>query len=95
MKLLENIGFSEEEIRELEASIPSLMKDELAKEEKLVINNINILKELNIDNYLTIFKNYYDMFLMDSSVFKDVFEKYDHDDLIDKINKNIAIIEHL
>ena len=32
---------------------------------------------------------------MDSSVFKDVFEKYDHDDLIDKINKNIAIIEHL
>lgn len=95
MKLLENIGFSEEEIRELEASIPSLMKDELAKEEKLVINNINILKELNIDNYLIIFKNYYDMFLMDSSVFKDVFEKYDHDDLIDKINKNIAIIEHL
>lgn len=95
MKLLENIGFSEEEIRELEASIPSLMKDELAKEEKLVINNISILKELNIDNYLTIFKNYYDVFLMDSSVFKDVFEKYDHDDLIDKINKNIAIIEHL
>ena len=42
MKLLENIGFSEEEIRELEASIPSLMKDELAKEEKLVINNISI-----------------------------------------------------
>lgn len=95
MKLLENIGFNAKEIAEMEDSIPSLVMEELNKEERLVLNNINILKELDINNYLLIFKNYYEMFLMDSSVFKDVFEKYDHDDLIDKINKNIAIIEHL
>ena len=95
MKLLENIGFNAKEIAEMEDSIPSLIMEELNKEERLVLNNINILKELDINNYLLIFKNYYEMFLMDSSVFKDVFEKYDNDDLIDKINKNIAIIEHL
>ena len=73
MKLLENIGFNAKEIAEMEDSIPSLIMEELNKEERLVLNNINILKELDINNYLLIFKNYYEMFLMDISVFKDVF----------------------
>ncbi len=95
MKILEKIGFNPNEIDELKENIPSLIMQELDKEERLVLNNIDILKELDINNYPLIFKNYYEMFLMDSSVFKEVFEKYDHDDLIDKINKNVTIIEHL
>ena len=95
MKILEKIGFNPNEIDELKENIPSLIMQELDKEERLVLNNIDILKELDINNYPLIFKNYYEMFLMDSSVFKEVFYKYDHDDLIDKINKNVTIIEHL
>ena len=64
MKLLENIGFNAKEIAEMEDSIPSLIMEELNKEERLVLNNINILKELDINNYLLIFKNYYEMFLI-------------------------------
>ena len=52
MKLLENIGFNAKEIAEMEDSIPSLIMEELNKEERLVLNNINILKELDINNYL-------------------------------------------
>ena len=95
MKILEKIGFNPNEIDELKENIPSLIMQELDKEERLVLNNIDILKELDINNYPLIFKNYYEMFLMDSSVFKEVFEKYDHDDLIDKINKNVTIIENI
>ena len=39
MKLLENIGFNAKEIAEMEDSIPSLIMEELNKEERLVLNN--------------------------------------------------------
>ena len=39
--------------------------------------------------------NYYDMFLMDNSNFINVFNQYDRDDLIDKIQKDITIVEYL
>ena len=32
---------------------------------------------------------------MDNSAFIEVFNKYDQDDLIDKLKKNIAIVEYL
>ena len=35
------------------------------------------------------------MFLMDNSNFIEVFAKYDRDDLIEKLEKNMAIIEFL
>ena len=41
------------------------------------------------------FKNYYDMFLMDPGLFSEIFNKYDKEDLIEKLKKNLTIIEHL
>ena len=35
------------------------------------------------------------MILIDDSNFREIFEKYDRDDLIDKIAKNIHIVEYL
>ena len=35
------------------------------------------------------------MFLMEPSAFDDIFSKYDKEDLIIKLEKNIAILEHL
>ena len=63
--------------------------------EELIEANLKYLKELGVKDIDNIFKTYYPMFLMDVSNFKRVFSKYDPQDLIEKINKNITIIEHL
>lgn len=84
--------FIEEDVSSI---IPEEIKADLENNSDLVKANLNYLKELGIENYQDIFKTYYPIFLMDASNFKDIFSKYDISDLIDKINKNMAIIEHL
>ena len=38
---------------------------------------------------------YSSMFIMNTKKFQEIFNKYDREDLIKKIEKNVAIIEHL
>ena len=87
-----DMNFIDEDITSI---ISDDIKVDLENNSDLVKANINYLKELGIANYQEIFKAYYPMFLMDPSNFQEVFGKYDILDLIDKINKNMAIIDHL
>ena len=80
---------------EISSIISNELRQDIENNQDLVKANINFLKSLGIDNYQEIFKTYYPMFLMDTSNFKEIFNKYDISDLIEKINKNMAIIEHL
>ena len=59
------------------------------------INGYNYLKELGVSNFETAFIRFFDMFLMDNKSFDDIFSKYDREDLIVKLEKNVAIMEHL
>jgi len=95
MKYLEKYDFTNEEIEYLEANVPTRLKDKLNENYKLVGQNINYLKELGVSNFKTIFSKYYDMFLMDYSNFTGIFKKYDTEDLIEKLNNNMEIIEFL
>ena len=67
----------------------------IKKGKKLISANIKYLMDLGVKNYREIFLEYYDLFLLDSSNFMGIFNKYDRDDLVDKLEKNIAIIEYL
>ena len=59
-------------------------------------NNIKVFQPGKIrENYKEIFNSYYGMFLMDNSSFTEIFNKYDQNDLIDKLRKNVAIVEYL
>lgn len=75
--------------------LPESIKEDFVTNEKLVEENMKYLKDLGIKKYIEIFNNYYPMFLMDNSKFMSIFNKYDKSDLLDKISKNITIIEHL
>ena len=75
--------------------IPESLRNDFVNNALLVETNIKYLKELDISNYEEIFVKYYPMFLMDASNFRKVFSKYDQNDLLEKINKNMTIIEHL
>ena len=87
--------FDNDTIMYLNDNVPKVILEELEKEQKLVSKNISFLKDLGVSNIDSIFKNYYDMFLMDPKLFSEIFNKYDKEDLIEKLNKNLTIIEHL
>lgn len=90
-----NKYFDNDTIMYLNDNVPKVILEELEKEQKLVSKNISFLKDLGVSNIDNIFKNYYDMFLMDPKLFSEIFNKYDKEDLIEKLNKYLTIIEHL
>lgn len=95
MKYLDKMGFTKEEIEEVNNNTPQKMIEKLKEQKKLVLTNLSFLKELGVTNYKRVFINYYDMFLMDNSNFMSIFNQYDRDDLIDKIQKDISVVEYL
>ena len=95
MEYLEDLGINSEMIDELKDNTPEKLLELLEAKKKLVSANVNYLKDLGIDKYPEILVRYPDMFLMDNSNFKDVFAKYEVNDLIEKINKNVGIVEFL
>ena len=95
MKFLEKYDFNKEEIASFLNNSPKKLIDAIKEHKKLVCENITYLKELGVTNYQEIFLEYYDMFLMDHSNFVDIFAKYEPEDLIEKLKKNIKIVEYL
>lgn len=95
MKFLEKLNFSKDDIAEIVDNTPEKLLEIIKSQKKLVSENINYLKQLGVTNYQAIFIKYYDIFLMDNSNFKDIFMKYEKDDLIEKLKKNINIVEFL
>ena len=95
MKFLEKYDFNKEEIASFLNNSPKKLIDSVKDNKKLVCENIKYLKELGVTNYQEIFLEYYDMFLMDHSNFVDIFAKYEPEDLIAKLAKNIKVIEYL
>ncbi|MDD5865391.1 MAG: hypothetical protein PUD07_02740 [bacterium] len=95
MKFLEKIGFSKDDISFLEENTPEKLLDLIKEQKKLVTENITYLKDLGVTNYQDIFLRFYDMFLMDNSNFIAIFSKYEKEDLIAKLKKNINIVEYL
>lgn len=95
MKFLEKYDFNKEEIADFLNNSPKRLIDAIKNNKKLVCENIDYLRELGVTNYQEIFLEYYDMFLIDHSNFVDIFAKYEADDLIEKLKKNIRIVEYL
>lgn len=95
MKFLEKYDFNKEELASFLNNSPKKLIDAIKDNKKLVCENINYLKELGVTNYQAIFLEYYDMFLMDHSNFTEIFSKYEPEDLIAKLQKNIKIVEYL
>lgn len=95
MTFLKDLGFNDESINEIEKNIPSLLKKEVIETKELVTSNILFLQTLGISNVGEVISVYADLFLIDTVKFQDIFNKYDREDLIKKIEKNVAIIEHL
>lgn len=95
MMYLKDLGFDEETIKNFKENIPELALGKLIEEQETITININYLKDLGVKNYVDAFVKFYNMFLMNPKLFEEIFSKYDRDDLIAKLEKNVAIMEYL
>jgi hypothetical protein len=84
-----------EDYKDMIANLPVSIKADFENNQHVVEANMDFLKSIGVKEYNEVFKMYYPMFLMDNSNFANIFNKYDKNDLLDKINKNLTIIEHL
>lgn len=92
---LKELGFDDQIIEEVLTTLPNEAIVTLKEEEEVVKTNIKYLKDLGINNYQEAFIKFYNMFFLEPQSFDDIFSKYDKEDLIAKLEKNIAIMEHL
>jgi len=95
MKFLEKYGFEKGDIEALKENSTSTLIKELEAHKKLVIENLDYLNNLGVTNLREIFINYHDMFLMDNSNFVEIFNKYEPESLIEKLAKDVQIMEYL
>lgn len=95
MNFLLNYGFNEEEIKAFSMNVPPMLYEQILNSYPLVSQNIESLKEMGVLNYKEVFIKFYDMFLMDNSNFMNIFNKYEREDLVEKINANANIVEFL
>ena len=95
MSFLKEYGFLDVDIEEFLENTPKKVIDVLESHENLVRVNLSYLKDLGVTNYQDIFLKFYEMFLMDNSNFIAIFSKYEKEDLIEKLKKNINIVEFL
>lgn len=95
MKYLLDLGFDESTVKSFCQNVPTTALEILEEKKELVITNINYLLELGVTNYVDAFLKFYNMFLIEHQIFDDIFSKYDREDLVAKLEKNVAIMEYL
>ncbi|MCR5788094.1 MAG: hypothetical protein K6G37_03315 [Bacilli bacterium] len=95
MNYLEKIGFTSEEINIIKKRTNGVIYKLLSDQGRVVTANIKYLKSLGVNNYKEVFIKYPDLFLVDLSNFKETFDKYDREDLVQKLEANPDIIAYL
>lgn len=95
MMYLKELGFEERIISYMCENIPTLAVEKLEENQRVVTDNIKYLIDLGVTNYVDAFVKFYNMFLIDRQTFEEIFSKYDREDLVAKLEKNVAIMEYL
>lgn len=95
LTFLKEVGFEDKFIEEFTKDVPLNSLIALNDNSHIVLKNIKYLKDLGISNFKEAFQRFYSMFLIEPTAFDDIFSKYDKEDLVAKMEKNIAIMEHL
>ncbi len=95
MKFLEKYGFEKKDIEALKENTTSTLLKELEAHKKLVSKNLDYLNSIGVTNLSEIFINYHDMFLMDNSNFEAIFNQYEPESLVEKLAKDVRIMEYL
>ncbi len=95
MEYLYNFGLDSTDIELIKQTASDEVYAELGLFQNIVMENIKYLRDFGINDYSRIVVKYPEIFLRDTESFKNVFSKFDREDLIEKVNKNIAVLKKM
>lgn len=95
MEYLYNFGLDSTDIEILKENVDDEVYSDLSLMENMVIENIVYLKDLGVTNYSQVIVKYPEIFLRDAESFRNVFSKFDKEDLIQKVARNVAVIKKM
>ncbi len=95
MDYLNNFGLDKDDINVIKENVSDEVYSDLTAFKKIVERNILFLKEFGVTNFKDVVIKYPEIFLRDAESFRNVFTKFDREDLISKVEKNPAVIKKM
>ena len=95
MNYLLDLGFTKEEMDDLNNALDNKVIQKLILFPQIVKENYQTLIEFKIKNVKEIFLASPNMFLKNPDIFKNILKKYDEEDLIRCLENNPSIIEKI
>ncbi len=95
LKYLYDFGLDKSDIETIKDTTDDNTYSELSLFEGLISENIKYMREFGISNYSQVIVKYPEIFLRDAESFKNVFSKFDKEDLIQKVEKNPAVFKKM
>lgn len=95
LEYLYNYGIDANDLDEIKEKTSESEYSELSLFEGIVKENIEYMRDFGVTNYSQVIVKFPSIFLRDSESFKNVFSKFDKDDLIAKVEKNAAVFKKM
>lgn len=95
MNYLLEYNLNKADLETLEATLEKNVKELVIIFPEIVKMNLKYIIDLGVNNSKEIFMGHAHMFMKNPDRFKNIFEKYDRQDLIRCLEKNASIIEKL
>ncbi len=92
---LYDFGLDSRDLDTLKENVDDKTYSELSLFEGIVKENVQFMKDFGVGNYIQVVTKYPDIFLRDAESFKNIFSKFDRDDLIQKVEKNAAVFKKM
>lgn len=92
---LYDFGLDSRDLDTLRDNVDDKTYSELSLFEGIVKENIQYMKDFGVGNFGQVVMKYPEIFLRDAESFKNIFSKFDRDDLIQKVEKNAAVFKKM
>ncbi|MCI8498026.1 MAG: hypothetical protein HFG33_01305 [Bacilli bacterium] len=95
LEYLYDFGLDSRDVEEICEYVDEDIFTELGLFENIVKENIQYMKDFGVSNFSQVVLKFPDIFLRDADSFKNIFSKFDRDDLIQKVEKNPAVFKKM
>lgn len=92
---LYDFGLDSRDLDSLKETVDERTFSELTLFEGLVKENLQFMKDFGLNNYIQVVVKYPEIFLRDAESFRNIFSKFDRDDLLQKVEKNVAVFKKM
>lgn len=92
---LYDFGLDSSDLENLKDNVDEKTYSELSLFEGIVKENLQFMKDFGVANYIQVVVKYPEIFLRDGESFRNIFSKFDREDLLQKVEKNPAVFKKM